>query len=107
MSERMPATTTEMLRRLVAFDTVSANSNLDLIRWVADYLGSNGIAAHLTYDETGNKANLFATIGPAEAGGGVILSGHTDVVPVVGQPWDSDHFVLIERDGRLYGRGTA
>jgi acetylornithine deacetylase len=107
MSETILAATTDMLRRLVAFDTVSANSNLDLIRWVSDYLGSHGIAAHLTYDEAGNKANLFATIGPAEAGGGVILSGHTDVVPVAGQPWDSDPFTLIERDGRLYGRGTA
>ena len=107
MSETTIAATTDMLRRLVGFDTVSANSNLDLIRWVADYLGGHGIDAQLTYDEGRNKANLFATIGPAEAGGGVILSGHTDVVPVAGQPWNSDPFALIERDGRLYGRGTA
>jgi acetylornithine deacetylase len=105
MSEHM--TVTDILRRLVGFDTVSANSNLELIRWVADYLAGYGIAAHLTFDEARNKANLFATIGSAEAGGGVILSGHTDVVPVAGQPWDSDPFVLIERSGRLYGRGTA
>jgi acetylornithine deacetylase len=105
MSDQM--TVTEILRRLVGFDTVSANSNLDLIRWVADYLDGYGIVAHLTHDDRRNKANLFATIGPAEAGGGVILSGHTDVVPVAGQPWDSDPFALIERDGRLYGRGTA
>jgi acetylornithine deacetylase len=97
----------DILRRLVAFDTVSANSNLALIGWVADYLVGHGVTSHLTYDEAGEKANLFATIGPAEIGGGVILSGHTDVVPVAGQPWDSDPFELIERDGRLYGRGTA
>src|SRR5476651_674666 len=95
----------DILRRLVAFDTVSANSNLALIRWVADYLDEHGIASHLTYDEAGGKANLFATIGPGEVGGGVILSGHTDVVPVAGQPWESDPFDLLERDGRLYGRG--
>jgi acetylornithine deacetylase len=100
-------TVVEILRRLVGFDTVSAKSNLDLIRWVADYLDGYGIAAHLTFDEQRSKANLFATIGPAEAGGGVILSGHTDVVPVAGQPWDSDPFALSERDARLYGRGTA
>jgi len=107
MSETTIAATTDMVRRLVGFDTVSANSNLDLIRWVADYLAGHGIDAHLTYDEGRNKANLFATIGPAEAGGGVILSGHTDVVPVAGQPWDSDPFTLLERDGKLYGRGTS
>jgi len=107
MSETTIAATTDILRRLVGFDTVSANSNLDLIRWVAEYLGGHGIDPQLTYDEGRNKANLFATIGPAEAGGGVILSGHTDVVPVADQPWDSDPFALIERDGRLYGRGTA
>ncbi|HZS82483.1 MAG TPA: acetylornithine deacetylase [Stellaceae bacterium] len=99
--------TIEILRRLVGFDTVSARSNLELIRWVADYLDGHGIASRLTYDEGGNKANLFATIGPAEAGGGVILSGHTDVVPVEGQPWDSDPFALVERDGKLYARGAA
>jgi acetylornithine deacetylase len=105
MSEH--TTVTEILRQLVGFDTVSADSNLDLIRWVADYLDGYGIVAQLTYDEGCNKANLFATIGPAEAGGGAILSGHTDVVPVPGQPWDSDPFALTERSGRLYGRGTA
>jgi acetylornithine deacetylase len=96
----------EILRRLVAFDTVSARSNLDLIRWVADYLDGHGIASTLTYDEVRQKANLFATIGPEDRGG-VILSGHTDVVPVEGQAWDTDPFVVSERDGRLYGRGTA
>ena len=103
----MTATPSEILRRLVAFDTVSANSNLALIDWVVEYLQGHGIAADLTFSNARDKANLFATIGPADAGGGVILSGHTDVVPVVGQPWDSDPFALVERDGRLYGRGTA
>jgi acetylornithine deacetylase len=107
MSEPAVLTPVEMVRRLVGFDTVSARSNLDLIRWVADYLAGHGIAARLTYDEARTKANLFATIGPAEAGGGVILSGHTDVVPVTGQAWDSDPFTVVERDGKLYGRGTA
>ena len=97
----------EILRRLIAFDTVSANTNLALIDWVADYLKGYGIATSLTFNDARDKANLFATIGPADAGGGVILSGHTDVVPVVGQPWDTDPFALVERDGKLYGRGTA
>jgi acetylornithine deacetylase len=97
----------EVLRRLVAFDTVSANSNLALIDWVADYLKGYGIATSLTFNDARDKANLFATIGPQDAGGGVILSGHTDVVPVIGQSWDTDPFSVIERDGKLYGRGTA
>jgi acetylornithine deacetylase len=96
----------ELLGRLVGFDTVSANSNLELIRWVADYLDGYGIKCLLTHDAAGTKANLFATIGPAERGG-VILSGHTDVVPVAGQAWDSDPFCLTRREDRLYGRGTA
>jgi acetylornithine deacetylase len=101
----MPAAL-EILERLVGFDTVSANSNLELIRWVADYLDGYGLRCLLTYDAAGTKANLFATIGPAERGG-VILSGHTDVVPVAGQAWDSDPFRVTRRGDRLYGRGTA
>src|SRR5690242_16545256 len=96
----------EMIRRLIAFDTTSRNSNLDLIRWVADYLDGFGIRPVLVHDETGAKANLFATLGP-DADGGIVLSGHTDVVPVDGQDWSSDPWTLIERDGRLYGRGSA
>ena len=96
----------EMLARLVAFDTTSAKSNLALIEWVADYLAGYGIASRLTYDEGRTKANLYATVGP-EAAGGVVLSGHTDVVPTAGQNWTSDPFALAERGGRLYGRGTA
>jgi acetylornithine deacetylase len=97
---------TELLARLVAFDTVSAKSNLALIAWVRDYLDGFGVASALTHDETSQKANLFATIGPDDRGG-FVLSGHTDVVPVEGQPWDSDPFALTEKDGLLYGRGSA
>jgi acetylornithine deacetylase len=102
-----PLSATEILRTLVGFDTVSAKSNLALIDWVAEHLAGHGVASRLTHDATRSKANLFATIGPAETGGGVILSGHTDVVPVEGQPWDSDPFTLVEKEGRLYGRGSA
>lgn len=99
----------EILDRLVAFDTTSARSNLALIDWVADYLGRYGVASERSSAQQG-KANLWATIGPAtgpDGRGGVILSGHTDVVPVAGQAWRSDPFVLTERDTRLYGRGSA
>jgi len=99
-------TPVEMIAKLCSFDTVSSKSNLDLIHWVRDYLAGFGIEAQLVPNESGDKANLFATIGPM-AEGGVILSGHTDVVPVDGQPWDTDPFEVVERDGRLYGRGTA
>jgi acetylornithine deacetylase len=95
-----------ILERLVGFDTVSAKSNLALIEWVADYLDGCGVKSALTHNADRSKANLFATIGPEDRGG-VILSGHTDVVPVAGQAWDSDPFRLVARDGRLYGRGTA
>jgi acetylornithine deacetylase len=95
----------EILDRLVGFDTVSARSNLELIDWVADYLARLGIASTRSSAFAG-KANLFATIGPADSGG-VILSGHTDVVPVAGQEWHSDPFRLAERDGRLVARGSA
>ncbi len=95
----------EILDRLVAFDTTSARSNLELIDWVADYLAGYGIAATRSSAREG-KANLFATIGPAGRGG-IILSGHTDVVPVAGQEWHSAPFRLTEHDGRLHGRGTA
>ncbi len=96
----------EMLRRLVGFDTTSRNSNLELIGFVADYLKGHGVDSTLIHDDDGRKANLFATLGPDRAGG-VVLSGHTDVVPVDGQPWDTDPFTLVERDGRRYGRGAA
>ncbi len=96
----------EVLERLVAFDTVSDRSNRDLIDWVADYLRGHGVEPLVLPSPDGAKANLFATIGP-DGPGGVVLSGHTDVVPVADQQWDSDPFTLSARDDRLYGRGTA
>jgi len=95
-----------MLARLVGFDTTSRNSNLALIEFVRDYLDRLGIASALVFDDDGGKANLLATVGP-EGRPGLVLSGHTDVVPVDGQDWSSDPFVCTEVDGRLYGRGTA
>jgi acetylornithine deacetylase len=96
----------ELLARLVAFDTTSHRSNVALIGFVEDYLSQQGIASELVPTADGAKASLFATIGPADVPG-IALSGHTDVVPVDGQVWDTDPFTLAERDGRLYGRGTA
>jgi acetylornithine deacetylase len=96
----------EMLARLVAFPTVSRETNLPLIDFVEDYLRRHGVECHRVPDDEGKKANLYALIGPAEPGG-VVLSGHTDVVPVDGQAWTTDPFSLTERDGRLYGRGTC
>ena len=102
----MKLSSTELLSKLVAFDTTSHRSNLHLIEWVANYLADLGIDAHLTRNDAGDKANLFATIGPQDEGG-VCLHGHTDVVPVEGQPWTTDPFRLTERDGLLFGRGTS
>lgn len=96
----------EMIDRLVGFPTVSRDSNMALIDFVRDYLQAHGVASHLVPNEEGTKANLYATVGP-QVEGGVVLSGHTDVVPVDGQPWSTDPFVVTEKDGRLYGRGTA
>lgn len=105
MRERAP-TATELLERLVAFDTTSRRSNLELIDFVADHLDRLGVPVTLIHDETGEKANLYATLGP-RCDGGVVLSGHTDVVPVDGQDWRSDPFRVRHSDDRLYGRGTA
>lgn len=96
----------DMVRRLVAFDTTSRNSNLELIDYVRDYLDSLGVDSRLVRDATGAKANLYATLGPQDKPG-IALSGHTDVVPVDGQNWSSDPWTIEERDGRLYGRGTC
>ncbi len=96
----------DMIRRLVGFDTVSRNSNRALIAFVQDYLAELGVDSHLTFDDDAEKANLYATLGPGDRPG-ICLAGHSDVVPVDGQDWDSDPFALAERDGRLYGRGTA
>ena len=95
-----------MIERLIAFDTTSRNSNLELIHYVRDYLTELGVESHLTFDDTGVKANLYATLGPEDRGG-IALSGHTDVVPIDGQDWSSDPWTVTERDARLYGRGTC
>jgi acetylornithine deacetylase len=96
----------EMIGRLVGFDTTSRESNLALIDFVRDYLDRWRVKSELVYDEGRRKANLFATIGPQDQGG-VMLSGHSDVVPVDGQDWASDPFKLEPRDDKLYGRGSA
>jgi acetylornithine deacetylase len=98
--------TRDMIAKLVAFETVSRNSNLALIDFVRDYLDSYGINSRLIPNDNGTKANLYATLGPPVADG-IVLSGHTDVVPVDGQPWETDPFTVVEHDGKLYGRGTS
>ena len=96
----------QILDKLVSFPTVSRDTNLPLIDWVEDYLESHGVTAHRVWNEDRTKASLYAHIGP-KVEGGVVLSGHTDVVPVDGQVWSSDPWTVTERDGRLYGRGTC
>jgi acetylornithine deacetylase len=96
----------EMLAKLVSFDTTSVKTNLELIHWVQNYLSEYGIKSTLIHDETKNKANLHAVVGPAEKPG-VVLSGHTDVVPVEGQAWDSDPFKLRDHNDHLFARGTC
>ena len=106
MSQTPSASARAMIERLIAFNTVSRDSNLGLIEWVRDYLTKQGATTRLTHDATGKKANLFATLGDSNKPG-LILSGHTDVVPVDGQNWDTDPFKATEKDGRLYARGSA
>src|SRR5258705_8672001 len=98
--------TMAMIRQLVSFNTTSRESNLALIDWVGDYLREHGIASRLTFDDTKRKANLFATIGPA-IDGGIVISGHTDVVPVDGQSWDTDPWQVAQDGDRLVGRGVC
>ncbi len=95
-----------ILERLVAFPTVSRTQNLSLISYLRDLLEARRINCRLIASEDGQNANLFASVGPTDRAG-VLLSGHSDVVPVVGQAWSVEPFVLTEKDGRLYGRGTA
>ena len=106
MKQDTLAVTKDILSRLVAFESLSALPNLDMIDFIRSYLDSFGVTASISYDESGNRANLYATIGPY-GDGGVVLNGHTDVVPVTGQIWTDDPFVLTERDGRLFGRGSV
>lgn len=96
----------DLLERLIGFATVSRDSNLELIDFIRQYLADLGVESELFYNAERTKANLFATIGPRDQSG-IVLSGHTDVVPVDGQDWTLDPFTLTEKDGRLYGRGTA
>jgi hypothetical protein len=100
------STAKELLARLVAFDTTSSKTNIPLIDFVEAYLSGHGIESRRVPTPDGLKASLFATIGPSDAGG-FALSGHTDVVPVAAQSWDTDPFTLTERDGKLYGRGSC
>jgi len=96
----------EILEKLVSFPTVSRDSNLALVDWVEEYLNGFGVTAHRVYNEDRTKAAIYANVGP-EVAGGVVLSGHTDVVPVDGQNWATDPFSVVEKDGRLFGRGTC
>lgn len=96
----------DLMEKLIAFPTVSTESNLALIDFVESYLADLGVASTRVPDATGQKASLYAHIGPQVAGG-VVLSGHTDVVPVAGQAWDTDPFTVTEKNGKLYGRGTC
>lgn len=96
----------QIIDDLIAFDTTSRDSNLDLVAYVQDYLETQGVSSELHYNDECTKANLYATIGP-DVAGGIILSGHTDVVPVDGQNWTSDPFTVVEKDGHLIGRGSS
>jgi len=96
----------DILAKPISFPTVSRDTNLPMVDWVEAYLVSHSIEVHRYYDETGDRAALFAHVGPWEAGA-VVLSGHTDVVPVDDQPWTSDPFTLTERDGCYFGRSTC
>ncbi|WP_319529175.1 acetylornithine deacetylase [uncultured Cohaesibacter sp.] len=104
--QQLVETTKEILKRLVGFESLSSQTNLDMIDYIKTYLADHGVETMISYDETGERANLFATIGP-DVEGGVLLNGHTDVVPTLGQDWSHDPFDMIEKDGRLFGRGTV
>ncbi len=106
VSDGPSAAARAIIEQLIGFRTVSRDSNLGLIEWVRDYLQSHGARTRLTYDATGGKANLFATLGDSPRPG-LILSGHSDVVPVDGQDWDTDPFAAVEKDGKLFARGAA
>jgi acetylornithine deacetylase len=100
----------DLIHTLVGYDTTSRDSNLALIDWIRGYLERHGFTATLTFDDDRRKANLFATLAAVDGNattGGTVLSGHTDVVPVDNQPWESDPFTVTMRDGRLYGRGVT
>ncbi len=97
----------EIMIKLISFPTVSRETNLPLVDWVEEYLNSHGITAHRWPDpDQPHKAALYSHVGPVKEGA-IVLSGHTDVVPVDGQPWDSDPFTVVEKDGKFFGRGTC
>ncbi|NEL74500.1 MAG: M20/M25/M40 family metallo-hydrolase, partial [Xanthomonas perforans] len=104
--EHLAAEATAILADLIAIDTTSRESNLALIDYVERHLGGFGVAGRRVFNADGSKANLYATVGPLEPSG-VVLSGHSDVVPVDGQPWTSDPWRLTRRGDRLLGRGTC
>ncbi|UUV05056.1 acetylornithine deacetylase [Ruegeria sp. YS9] len=105
MAKRL--TPLEIMTKLISFPTVSRDTNLPLVDWVEEYLQGHGIAPHRWPDpDQPHKAAIFAHVGPLEEGA-VVLSGHTDVVPVDGQPWDTDPFTVTEKDGKYFGRGTC
>ena len=106
MPTRALSDTATLLGDLISFPTISEMSNVDMIAYLAHRLESAGARVELFHDEIRHKANLFATIGP-EVDGGIVLSGHSDVVPVADQDWASDPFGMIERDGLLFGRGSC
>ncbi|MBM10307.1 MAG: acetylornithine deacetylase [Magnetovibrio sp.] len=96
----------ELIKKLVSFDTTSRESNLMVIDFIREYLANLGISSDIIHSEDGNKANLYATVGEHRSPG-IMLSGHTDVVPIDGQEWDSNPFEVLEKDGKLFGRGTS
>lgn len=96
----------QLIEKLISYDTTSRNSNLDIIKFIEDYLAGHGVKSTLVYNEGEGKANLYATLGD-QTKSGIMLSGHTDVVPVDGQDWDTDPFKVIQKDGKLFGRGTS
>ena len=98
--------TKELLQKLISYPTISAESNLDLIHFIANYLEDLGAEVYIDQNEDGKKANLFATLGGKSANS-ILLSGHTDVVPVSEQKWDTDPFNLSQKDDKLYGRGAC
>jgi acetylornithine deacetylase len=98
--------TEKILEKLISYPTVSRDSNLELIRYIESYLDGYGIKSELTFNAEKTKANLYAVFGPGQSGG-VMLSGHSDVVPVEGQNWSTNPFEMLDRDDRLYGRGTT
>jgi acetylornithine deacetylase len=99
-------TAKEILAKLVSFDVLSTQNNIELVNWISSYINSFGVEVVYIYNDDKTQASLHCRIGP-EVNGGVILSGHTDVVPVKGQPWNTNPFLLTEIDGKLFGRGAC